>query len=110
MDSDLSPLVVLVDRFSDLQKEQIEVLYAEKATFREICHDYIECLRMRDKYTNAPQDRHISRYRREYELLIEALEEEIRLILTEEHASAKDQRETCIQPEFIDREGIIYEN
>lgn len=110
MTGDFSPLVVVVNRLSDLQKEQIETLYAEDAAFREICHDYAECLRMRDRYANAPQDRHISRYRQEYELLIEALEEEIRLILTEEHASAKDQRETCTQPKFIDREGKNYEN
>ncbi len=94
MTGNLSPLVLVVNRFSDLQKEQIEALYMKDVTFREICHDYAECVRMRETYTHAPQTQDTARYRQEYEALIEALEEEMYVILRGAHAIAKDQKGT----------------
>ncbi len=90
MTGNLFPLALVIDRFSNLQKEQIESLYTRDATFREICRDYAECVRMRDIYAHDSQNRDISRYRQEYEALIEALEEEMHAILTESRASSKE--------------------
>lgn len=94
MAGNLSPLALVIDRFNDLQKGQIEALYQKDVTFREICHDYAECVRMKETYADAPQTQETSRYRQEYEALIEALEEEMLLVLTGGKPLPKGQKGT----------------
>ena len=74
-------LDLIIHRFADFQKEQIERLYLEDATFREICQDYAECVRMRDRYADDPTLLEAPLYERDYEMLIEALEEEMHALL-----------------------------
>ena len=74
-------LDLVIHRFADVQKEQIESMYLESATFREICQDYMECVRMRDKYANDPTELEAPRYEHDYEMLIEVLETELWTIL-----------------------------
>lgn len=75
-------LDLVIDRFANIQKTKIEHLYREDATFYEICQDYAECVRMRDKYAGNPAELEAPHYERDYETLIEALEEEMRFILS----------------------------
>ncbi len=73
-------LDLIFRRFADVQRKHIARLYLEDATFREVCLDYAECVRMRDRYADDPTEPEAPRYEHDYEALIEALEEELRAI------------------------------
>jgi len=81
MSSKSSPLALVTQQFSHVPSAQIERLYREDITFFEICQDYAECIRMRDRYADDSTDRDAQRYERDYEDLIAALEEELQAIL-----------------------------
>lgn len=74
-------LDLVIQRFTEIQKAQIERLYWENETFYEICQDYAECIRMRDKYADDPTVPEAPRYECDYERLIKALEEEMRALM-----------------------------
>jgi len=89
----LSPLKLIIHHFADLQKEQIERIYRDDAIFREICHDYAECIRMRDKYAADTTTETAQRFRQDYEALIESLEDEMLAILQESIVASKTQQQ-----------------
>ena len=72
----------VIQRFSEFPRDEIERRFAEDPLFREVCEDYADCIRMRQRYSQAATDRDAPSYAHDYEVLIEALEEEITMFLT----------------------------
>ena len=97
MTGNQTTLQLIIASFSNLPEDQIESLYQEAPTFREICQDYAECIQMRDKYASDTTDRNAPRYKQDYIALIEALEEEMLAILREKPGKPLCSDETDVR-------------